>query len=69
MSVREKSNACDIGQIIYQALFRTHSVFHTSMSCSKWLTMFTSSTISSPLMRCDGASKDKEKSLDTLNCE
>lgn len=46
-----------------------HTAFlHTSMSCSKWLMRFTSSTISSPLMRYDGTSRDKEKSLDTLSC-
>lgn len=44
-------------------------VLHTSMSCSKWLVVFTSNTISSPLMRRGGTARDKEKSLVTVSCE
>lgn len=46
----------------------TKCVLHTSISCSKWLMIFTSNTICSPLMRSDGTPKDKEKSLETVSC-
>lgn len=51
------------------AEYSSNVLLHTSMSRSKWLMMFTSITNSSPLMRYDGTSRDKEKSLDTVNCE